>query len=190
MAIGSAMGRDTEKTGQRGFTLIELLLTIVIISILGLIVVGGIELVGKSSRSKRISLTCRVLEAALQRYHAEYNEWPVERDQSEQRTFTDDNYLVFNALREDDDRNYDNLRFIDETTLFTTKGGSLSGEAIPLSQSKNYVSPLVFAPVNKQSDKSRLRYYTVTIDFEYNTVKVEAIEKLPGKKQLSEDEKF
>ena len=59
-----------------GFTLLELLVVIVVISILATIVVGGANYTLRVAREKRMKISCKTLETAIQRYHTEYNDWP------------------------------------------------------------------------------------------------------------------
>ncbi len=184
---------------REGFTLLEILLTMTVLAILGTIVIGGVNLVNGNARAKRNALTCEVLEVALNRYKTEYNQWPVDREgDNETRVFDgEDNAEVFSALREENDQNFENLRFIDETTLFTTEDGDLSSPVIQLSKTTAGSNrPLVYVPKNNRKSKtsskktSRVRYFKVTINFDTDTVKVEAPEPSLNKKDLRDEDRF
>lgn len=185
-----ANGRD--KAPQGGFTLIEILLTMAVLAILATIVIGGVDVVNKNARAKRNALACKVLQTAINRYRTEYNEWPVDREEGVSKTtYVENNYEVISPLREDDAKNYDRIRFIDETSLFTTEDGDLTSAVIPLSQSSNQDAPIVFVPKNRQKKgKPNLAYFKITIDFDSDTVSVTAPEPAIKKSELRDEDKY
>lgn len=159
-----------------GFTLLELLVVIVVISILATIVVGGANYTLRVARAKRKDISCKTLQTAIQRYHTEYNEWPgcSTTGSGSKASFTGEaNAKVFGALRASNTKeNRDGIVFIDETAFFTPHG---SDEAIKLSETSGS-RPLVFVSRNGRwtKDNGGFFYYSVKIDFEFQTVSVTA----------------
>lgn len=134
---------------RAGFTLIELLVVISVIGILGTIIIGSSRMLLQTSRERRSKITRETLSVALQRYRTEYQCWPVSRQEASSQTkskrentnayngyywykWEKDNYEIFDALRVGNRQgNPDDIRFIDETSVYTAKG---AGEAVtPLS---------------------------------------------------------
>lgn len=132
-----------------GFTLVELLLVVAVISILGTIIVGGSRMLVQTSRNRRAAITREALNVALHRYRTEYQSWPVEKADADSHDKRDgstayngyewylwrrSNARVFDALRTtNQEKNPDQLRFIDETAVYTTTTGDDTGKLIPLS---------------------------------------------------------
>jgi len=172
---------------RNGFTLLEILVVIVIIGILATLVAGSASFAMRVAREKRVSLSCRVLETAIHRYRSEYNDWPGGyTGENSSKTFSgDDNKKVFGMLRIGSADNPDNIQFIDETAFFTTMSGGK--EAQKLSETDPSTSrPLVFLSRSGKvlDEDGNYHYYSVTIDYDDEMVKVEA----PGFQDEDEDD--
>ena len=164
-----------------GFTLIELLVVIVVISILATLVVGGASYTVRVAREKRTAISCKTLETAIHRYHAQYNDWPGKKNakpntDGEIVYSGEENKNVFGALRAGNNDsapkgNPKEITFIDETAFFTSHGD----EAQKLSETTG-LQPLVFVSRSGRWTKKSgdFFYYKVTINPEFQTVKVEA----------------
>ncbi len=164
-----------------GFTLLELLVVIVVISILATIVIGGANYALRVAREKRVNLSCKTLQSAIHRYYTEYNEWPGDgrRPNSDGKVVYsgEDNKKIFGALRADNTEapprgNRDGIVFIDATAFFTRDGDD---EAQKLSETTDS-QPLVFVSRSGRwtNRNGQFLYYKVTINYEFQTVKVEA----------------
>lgn len=163
-----------------GFTLLELLVVIVIISILATLVVGGANYTLRVAREKRVNLSCKTLQTAIHRYYTEYNDWPggkTPNGDGNVQYSGDENKKVFGALRASNTEsppkgNKDEIVFIDETAFFTPDDDE---EAQKLSETTGS-QPLVFVSRSgRWTNKSgQFLYYKVTINYEFQTVKVEA----------------
>lgn len=119
---------------RSGFTLIELLVVIAVLAILCTIVIGASSMMMQTSRARRFSITKEVLKVAIMRYRTEYGVWPVTKDDSFDRRsgdwyyLSDNNDKVINALRtcnQERNMNPDGIRFIDETTIYTSNGDDM-----------------------------------------------------------------
>ena len=156
---------------QAGFTLIELLLVVVVMAILGTIIMGSAAYVNKVARTKRTEVTCRVLETALARYRSDYNKWPLgsltPNNDYIVRVGGKDNQKIFWPLREtntmDNDRK---IRYLDESTLFTVDE---QGRSVRLDKSSGS-QPLIYVT----REGSKVRYFSVEINVDTDTVKVSA----------------
>ena len=165
---------------KSGFTLLELLVVIVVISILATLVVGGANYTLRVAREKRVNLSCKTLQTAIHRYHTEYNDWPGGKtpgSDGEVEYSGAENSKVFGALRISNTEappkgNKDEIVFIDETAFFTPDG---SDEAQKLSETTG-AKPLVFVSRSGRwtNKNKKFLYYKVKINYEFQTVKVEA----------------
>ena len=156
---------------RTGFTLIELLLVIGVIAVLGTIIMGSAAYINRLSRDKRAAVTCRVLETALARYRSDYNKWPLgsltPNNDYIVRVGGKDNQEIFWPLREtntmDNDRK---IRYLDESTLFTVDE---QGRSVRLDKSSGS-QPLIYVT----REGSKVRYFSVEINVDTDTVKVSA----------------
>lgn len=159
---------------KRGFTLLELLIVIGIIAVLSMIVMGASSVIAKVSREKRVTMSCTVLETAIQAYHAEYNEWPGgEPAQGKTSTsFFEDNSKVFGPLRVTSSDNSNGIAFLDETAFMTYK----NGRVMPLSEAGSGNLPIVFIPKNgrQKNNNGKPFYFKVVIDHSADSVSVTA----------------
>ena len=175
---------------KTGFTLVELLLVIAVMSILGTITVGTSRLLVQNSRLRRTRVARDALNVALHRYRTEYQEWPVSKSdrswddyydpsQNEDRTsggekwlgvkngciwygWKENNDRVFHALRKNG--NPDEIRFIDDTTLYAKNGNKV----VPLSEAGSGSHALYYAM--KRDNKPAP--YTVWICFDTDEAEV------------------
>lgn len=160
---------------KSGFTLLEILVVIVVISVLATLITSAASYALRVSREKRMKISCQVLETAIYRYRTEYGEWPggyTGTDAS--RTFSGaNNANVFDMLRPDSVDNGDHIRFLDETAFFTSAGGK---DVDKLSETSGKGHPLIFVSrTGKPVDENgKYHYYTVTINYEDETVSVTA----------------
>ena len=167
---GLPAGGRRPRRGGAGFTLIELLLVMVVSAILGTIIMGGAAYINRLSRVKRAEVTCRVLEAALARYRSDYDKWPPGMPAPNNyvvRVSGKDNQDIFWALRDTNKAaNGRKIRYLDETTLFTvdSDGRPVRLDKMPGSQ------PLIFVT----REGAKVRYFTVEINVDTDTVKVSA----------------
>jgi prepilin-type N-terminal cleavage/methylation domain-containing protein len=70
------MIRSDKQAQRRGFTIVELLVVISIMAVLATLATGAALKSIKQSRSKRVDMTAKSLEAALMNYRALKGEWP------------------------------------------------------------------------------------------------------------------
>ena len=161
---------------KNGFTLLEILVVIVVIGILATLVAGAAIFAVRSARDKRVKISCAVLQTAIYRYRAEYNEWPGGYHDSwggEHIFLDDDNKDVFSMLRVDSDDNPDHIRFIDETAFFTPD----DAEATKLSETTGTKpKPLVFVAKDGRwtwKKTGKHLYYRVIINYKSETVTVD-----------------
>ena len=61
---------------RSGFTLIEMLVVLAIITILGSLLLGGLAAAKKRANIDSVQMTLRGLEAALERYEGDFNDYP------------------------------------------------------------------------------------------------------------------
>ncbi len=138
-------------------------------AILGSIILGGASYVTKVARVKRAQTTAKALEVALSRYRAEYNRWPKGNATSSEGTVTrsgKDNASIFNMLRADNENdNRNGVHFFDETSLFTVV--EEDGEEVLVPYSDEPGGPVCFL-----SRAGAIRYFTVTINLDQDTVSV------------------
>ena len=147
------------RTFNGGFTLIEILVVVAIMAILGTVTIGTSRMLIQTSRERRTKITREALNVALHRYRTEYQEWPVSKNDGYDRKgkrqgttayngydwyeWKESNYRVFNALRKGDKDNPDDIRFFDETTVYTQD--SSGNKVVPLSESGNGNPVLCYA---------------------------------------------
>lgn len=165
---------------RSGFTLIELLVVIAVLAILCTIVIGASSMMMQTSRARRYSITAEVLKVAIMRYRTEYGVWPVDRDEKFDSHNGDWYYLIENndkvidALRtciQGNDLNPEGIRFIDETTIYTSDGDNM----IPFNKvTRNTGNPIVYRVKHghyKGSSK-KWDYYKIGFNFRDDTVSV------------------
>ena len=70
------MIRSDKQAQRRGFTIVELLVVISIMAVLATLATGAALKSIKQSRSKRVDMTAKSLEAALMNYRALKGKWP------------------------------------------------------------------------------------------------------------------
>lgn len=174
VARGTRNGRNGAGAGAAGagFTLIELLVVMVVIAILGMIIMGGAGYLNRIVRERRAKTTGIVLETALARYHADYNKWPIGLHKPDSnyrvRISGEANKDIFVALREKNKDNPLKNRYLDETTLFTV--GS-DGQPMRLNKAAG-ARPLIYVT----REGAKVRYFSVEINVDTDTVKVSAPE--------------
>lgn len=159
---------------NQGFTLLELLMVIGIIAVLSMLVMGATAYVTRVAREKRVTMSCTVLETAIQAYHAEYNEWPggePENPDKTTATFTSNNHEVFGPLRVTSSENENGVAFFDESAFMSYK----NGRVVPLSEVGTGNFPLVYITKNgKMKSGGSPFYYHVKIDYAIGSVSVSA----------------
>jgi prepilin-type N-terminal cleavage/methylation domain-containing protein len=158
--------------GHAGFTLLELLAVMLILAVLMGIMTQAAQLVIRAAREKRLTMTTRTLETALARYRDEYRQWPIDEAHATVNGFEytvtgDDNKHWFAMLRENSPANSRNIRFVDETTIFTLK----DGKPIPLHKAaaEGVTPPHPFVGVNRRREPV---YFNIRIDTDKDTVRV------------------
>lgn len=163
---------------RAGFTLIELMAVMVIIALIASITMASVQHLIRTSRKRRYEVTCLTLETALARYRHEYNAWPVDSPSgSSYSVGGEDNKTVFGKLRDSNSAQSANpkgIRFLDETTLYTTVKNGTEDERMILSTARaksgnaNVDLPLVY----RDPKSGDTRYFQVTFDFNDDTVDV------------------
>lgn len=170
---------------RSAFTLVELLLVITVIGILGTIVAGGSRMLIQTARHRRAKITREALNVALHRYRTEYQSWPVKKGDADDHSkrggtsayngyewyrWKKSNSMVFDALRTSNKtKNPDQLRFFDETALYTTTTGDDSGRLIPLSTAGTGSGKNLFY-AKKRDNKPA--YYVVWICYDTDEAEV------------------
>ena len=153
---------------RAGFSLIELLAVIVIIAILLSIAVVSAQRFFRIAREKRADLTRNVLKTAVYSYRHEYRKWPIPSytDGVYVYSFTNAlNWECFSMLRrENETDNPNKIQFLDESAVFVVKDGKMV--SLAAAGDGNY--PLIF----RDGDNKR-KYFTVTINVEDETVRVD-----------------
>jgi prepilin-type N-terminal cleavage/methylation domain-containing protein len=61
---------------NRGFTLIEMLVVLAIVTILGSLLLAGLSAAKKKANINQVEIIIKGLEAALERYEADFNDYP------------------------------------------------------------------------------------------------------------------
>lgn len=183
---GKGRSRRTAQTGVRrsAFTLIELLVVISVMSMLGLIIIGGSRMLLQTARERRSVITREALRTALHRYRTDYQHWPVspsdKKFKSDSKSKDDDgftwykwdssNYLVFDALRTgNEEGNPDDLRFIDETVIYTTDTGDSGGKLVTLSKAGAGLGKSLFYAMKRDNKPAP---FTVEICFDLDECRV------------------
>ena len=163
------------RPGAAGFTLIELLAVIVIIAMLLGIATTAAQWVFKIARVKRYEMTCRVFETAISRYRHEYKEWPIPESKYKSGTYVytfpdKENKECLSMLRagKGNKDNPNGTNFLDESGLFVDIGRGKVIKMVPLIAAGPDAYPFVYRNRN-----NNVSYYSVTIDVEAETVKVQ-----------------
>lgn len=160
LAISHSSLRPGVPRRKAGFTLIELLVVIGVVSILGTITIGTSRMLVQTSRERRTKVTRDALNVALHRYRTEYQQWPVSKSDKnwdshstregttayngyEWYEWKSNNDRVFGALRKNDRDNPDNIRFIDETAVYTRD--SSGKKVVPLANAGSGNHALCYA---------------------------------------------
>lgn len=156
-----------------GFTLIELLVVIAVLAILCTIVIGASSMIMQTSRERRFTITKEVLKVAIMRYRTEYGVWPVSKEDDFDREkdgvyyLSTNNDKVLNALRtcnQEKNMNPDGIRFIDETTIYTSDGDDM----IPLHKaSGNKGHKIVYRVKNGRIEETSKKWALYEIGFNF-----------------------
>ena len=183
-----------------GFTLIELLAVITLIAMLMAMIFGAAQLVIRSTKNQRASVSARALEVAIQNYRTVYGQWPVPAaavlplstgTTGTYSTFSvscsggglildvysNYNYLVFDLMRSssNDTRNTyntNNVPFIDNSTVFAlTTSGLTPRHRLPADSA---IDGLVEAahPIVYQPGSGGIGYYSIRFEFDLERVTV------------------
>ncbi len=160
---------------RNGFTLLELLVVIVVISILATIAMTAAAYAMRSSRAKRMAISCRTLELAIHRYRTEYGEWPGGyRGKDKSKTYSgEENASVFGMLRTKSNDNPDHIRFLDETAFFTPDGDFGADKLCDTTGNRALICQYRSGRWTRKGTNKYL-YYKVVIDFDDETVTVSA----------------
>ncbi len=169
--------RHRPRTRRRGFTLIELMAVMLIIALIASITMASAKFLIHTSRKRRFEVTCLTLETALARYRHEYNVWPVDSPSGSSFTASgENNAAVFDKLREknNESANPKGIRFLDETTLYTSVRQGTTEERMILSTARaksgneSRALPLIY----REPKSGDTRYFKVTFNFDDDTVDV------------------
>jgi prepilin-type N-terminal cleavage/methylation domain-containing protein len=159
---------DHTRPARRGFTLIEMLAVLFLIAMLLAIAVTASQKIFSIARNKRAEMTRNVLATAVYRYRHEYKTWPIPtpEDGVYRYTFaTNQNHLCFSMLRRDNATSNDKqIQFLDESTILVEK----AGKVISLAAAAADDCPFVY-----RDGGNNRQYFTVTIDVDAETVKVQ-----------------
>ncbi|MFZ4395998.1 MAG: type II secretion system protein [Kiritimatiellia bacterium] len=166
-----------------GFTLIELLAVITLIAMLMAMIFGAAQLVIRSTKNQRASVSAKALEVAIQNYRTVYGQWPVASTLVGSITASvlnisgPVNWQVFDMLRSssNDTRNpynTNNVPFIDNSTVFALSTSGLTPRhRLPADSA---ISGLVEAehPIVYQPGSGGIGYYSIRFEFELERVTV------------------
>ncbi len=184
-----------------GFTLIELLAVITLIAMLMAMIFGAAQLVIRSTKNQRASVSARALEVAIQNYRTVYGQWPVPAaavlplstgTTGAYSTFTvscpggglildvysNYNYLVFDLMRSSSNDttrnpyNTNNVPFIDNSTVFALTASGLTPRH--RLRADPVFTGLVEAehPIVYQPGSGGIGYYSIRFEFELERVTV------------------
>jgi prepilin-type N-terminal cleavage/methylation domain-containing protein len=154
---------------KKGFTLVELMMVMVVLAIIATLATGAAMKSIRQAKEQRINATQSALELALVNYRAAEGRWPSMEgaiSETNKCSFGKDNYKVFGPLLTSKKRVY-----LDPASLLT----KVDGEGVislrdalekKISPDK---CPIGYPNPSKAND---FRYYKVTINLEYDTVKV------------------
>jgi prepilin-type N-terminal cleavage/methylation domain-containing protein len=161
---------DHTRPSRRGFTLIEMLAVLFLIAMLLAIAVTASQKIFSIARNKRAEMTRNVLATAVYRYRHEYKTWPIPDTTYVNGVYsytfaTNQNHLCFSMLRRDNATSNDKqIQFLDESTILVEK----AGKVISLAAAAADDCPFVY-----RDGGNNRQYFTVTIDVDAETVKVQ-----------------
>ena len=162
---------DHTRPSRRGFTLVEMLAVLFLIAMLLGIAVTASQRIFSIARNKRAEMTRHVLATAVYRYRHEYKTWPIPTpvDGVYIYTFaTNQNQLCFSMLRRDNvTANAKQIQFLDESSILVEKAGKV------VSLTSAIVTPYAPYPFVYRDGGNNRQYFTVTIDVDNETVKVQ-----------------
>jgi prepilin-type N-terminal cleavage/methylation domain-containing protein len=155
---------------KKGFTLIELMMVMVVMAIIATLATGAAMKSIQQGKIQRINATSTVLQMALMNYRTVEGHWPLvsgDTVSTNSVSFSGTkNALVFAPLLESNKREY-----VDTSALLTQVPGlgvltvreALSRKVAPESCPIGYPDP---------EKSGTFNYFKVTIDFDYDIVKV------------------
>ena len=173
---------DPARPSRRGFTLVEILAVLFLIAMLLAIAVTASQKVFSISREKRAAMTRNVLATAVYRYRHEYKTWPIPESSpgvlnttylvtpgGYEYAFTNTlNQNCLSMLRRDNTTdNIKQIQFLDESAILVEKGGEVMSLA---SAVESTYAPYPFVYRDRNNNR---QYFTVTINVDDETVKVE-----------------
>jgi prepilin-type N-terminal cleavage/methylation domain-containing protein len=161
---------------KKGFTLVELMMVMVVMALIASLATGAAVKSIKQAKEQRINATRGALEMALMNYRAYEGNWPtLEGDGSDStnRVFKGkDNAQAFAPLLESTKKVY-----LDPSGLLTKPEAAAVKKKPVLSVREALENgiPAKSCPIGYTNpDKgSEFKYFTVRINLEYDTVKVE-----------------
>jgi prepilin-type N-terminal cleavage/methylation domain-containing protein len=161
-----------------GFTLLELLAVLVIIAILAGMILAAAQRIIKTARVNQANAAARALRMALVNYRHDYNHWPVpgslvptiDTNGNHVLFATNSdgiaNAAIFAMLQYNSADNPFAYRYLDNTTLYTI-GPNGQGTVHAAYQSGS--GPF---PVGYVSRQGPVHYFTVKINFDWETAEV------------------
>ncbi len=156
---------------KKGFTILEMLVVVAVMAIIASLATGGAIKSIRAIRQKRINATIGVLEAALNNYRAQKNEWPfrlsdLERDNRDRTIFRaagDRNAVVFEEMLDQ------RITLLGDTSgLLTMVNGRRMTVKQALEQNQRPIA--IGYPDPKNTD--HFRFFNVTYNSMTDTVKV------------------
>jgi len=154
---------------RRGFTLVEMMMVMVVMALIATLATGAAMKSIRQAKEQRINTTRGTLEMALMNYRAYEGNWPTLDGTS------DTTNVVFNTPEKiakvfEPLINSTTRVYLDPAALLTKVDGKVLSLREAMADKKGASFPLGYPNPDKGSE---FKYYKVTINLVYDTVKVE-----------------